>query len=226
MLRVALTGGVGSGKSAVAAMLRDLGASISRSDEVGREMMRAGQPVFRAIRDHFGLSVVLENGELDRSALAQLAFQQGRVEELNAIVHPAVIAAQARWMDGIATEHPGAVAVVESALVFETKHGVSFHSEEASNVTAALWRTRFDRIVVVTASIALRRERYMQRAGTPTAAADFDRRAAAQWSDAEKSALADFLIPNEGSLNELRNLTSALYLRLRHEAADAGNEAM
>src|ERR1700712_3993392 len=115
MLRVGLTGGVGSGKSAVADMLGELGARVSRSDEVGRVMMQPGQPVMQAIAAHFGPSVLTDAGTLDRARLAQIAFADGRVEELNALVHPAVIAEQSRWMEAVGIELPSAVAVIESA---------------------------------------------------------------------------------------------------------------
>lgn len=223
MLRVALTGGVGSGKSAAAVMLRDLGAFVSQSDEVGRALMQPGQPVFDAIRDQFGPAVISGKGELDRSVLAEMAFEQGRLEDLNAIVHPAVIAAQACWMDAVGKKDPCAVAVVESALIFETKHAAPSLDDYDSR---APWRPRFDRIVVITTPITLRRDRYVQRAGTPSAAADFNHRVAAQWSDEQKAALADFVIPNGGSLEELKRRMDTLFLQLRQEAADAVKEAM
>lgn len=229
MLRVALTGGVGSGKSAAGAMLRELGAHVSQSDEVGRAMMQPGEPVFHAIREHFGTVVMAANGELDRAALADIAFRQGRVEELNAIVHPAVIDAQERWMNSVGAKNPGAVAIVESALVFETRYSPSPKVETLLTDTAAPWRTRFDRIVVVTTPAELRRDRYLRRASwqsVAVAAADFEHRAAAQWSDTQKAALADFVVPNGGSLDELRDRVEVLYLNLRQEAADSIQEAM
>lgn len=227
MLRVALTGGVGSGKSAAAVMLRTLGAQVSQSDEVGRALMQPGQSVFHDLVKHFGRSVLLVNGKLDRSALASIAFEQGRVEELNAIVHPAVIAAQAQWMERVGANDPCAVAVVESALVFETRHGA-----DAAGQAAVPWRSRFDRIVVVAAPMEVRRSRYMQRilqGGTlsaDAARADFDRRAAAQWTDDRKAALADFVIRNDGSLQDLQGQVAGLYKLLQQEAADVATEAM
>ncbi|MGI4852642.1 MAG: dephospho-CoA kinase [Janthinobacterium lividum] len=227
MLRVALTGGVGSGKSAAAAMLRALGAQVSHSDEVGRALMQPGQPVFAGIREHFGPAVLQANGELDRAALASIAFAQGRVEELNAIVHPAVIAAQAQWMERVRADDPSAVAIVESALIFETRHG-----DSVSGQASAPWRSRFDRIVVITAPVELRRRRYVERvlqsAGRDAAAAsaDFDQRAAAQWTDKRKAALADTVIRNDGSLQDLQHHMAHLYQTLRQEAADDATEAM
>ena len=119
MLRVGLTGSLGSGKSTVAAMLRELGAYVVEADELGRALMEPGQSVFSAIVEKFGREFLDSDGRLDRPRLAQLAFQEHRVGELNAIVHPATIEAQQRWMDEIFARDPAAVAVVESALIFE-----------------------------------------------------------------------------------------------------------
>ena len=119
MLRIALTGGAASGKSAVAAMLRELGAFVSQSDEVARAMMQPGEAVYDSIVQQFGPQVVQADGTLDRRELARLAFHGGRLQALNAMVHPAVIAAQTAWLRTVAAEHPRAVAVVESALVLE-----------------------------------------------------------------------------------------------------------
>src|SRR5271163_2692624 len=94
MLRVGLTGGLGSGKSTVAAMLKDLGAYVLSADEIGRKLTEPGQACYTAIVENFGEGVVREDGSLDRPALAKIAFGDGRVEELNAIVHPATIALQ------------------------------------------------------------------------------------------------------------------------------------
>lgn len=207
MLRVALTGGVGSGKSAVADMLRTLGAKLSQSDEIGRAMMQPGHAVFDSIVAHFGPTVLAADGSLDRRALARAAFEGNRLEELNALVHPAVIAAQALWMNAIAAEDAGAVAVVESALIFETIHG------------AAPWHQRFDRSVVVTAPVQVRRARFIQRSHSAEAAgADFDRRAAAQWSDERKAALADYVLQNDGTLQQLQTKVAELYARLHAES--------
>ena len=117
MLRVGLTGGLGSGKSTVAAMLREAGAQVVEADALGRTLMEPGQPVFAAIVKHFGPEVVGLDGRLNRAFLADLAFRHGRLQELNAIVHPPVIEAQARWMDGVFARDPSAVAVIESALI-------------------------------------------------------------------------------------------------------------
>ena len=231
MLRVGLTGGVGSGKSRVADMLAELGAHVSRSDEIGRALMQPGQRVMAAIVDYFGASVLTQAGTLDRAELAQIAFSEGRVEELNALVHPAVIAEQSRWLDAIAAEEPGAVAVVESALIFETRHTPAEPSQADPQEAAAPWRTRFDRIVVVTAPEALRRQRYIARvsgAGVDAeqAAADFNRRMRVQWSQERKAAWADVVLENDGSMEDLRKKVENLYAGLKQEAIDGSSGAM
>src|SRR5579863_3427678 len=119
MLRVGLTGGLGSGKSTVATMLRELGAQVIEADALGRQMMEPGRAVYAEIVRHFGQQVVGGDGQLDRKRLAEIAFREGRLQELNAIVHPAVIEAQARWMKELFAREPAAVAVIESALIFE-----------------------------------------------------------------------------------------------------------
>jgi len=119
MLRVGLTGGLGSGKSTVAEYLRELGAEVVEADALGRELMEPGQRVYDEIVRGFGPEVVNPDGRLNRARLAGLAFNGGRLKDLNAIVHPAVIEAQRRWMDEVFARDPAAVAVVESALIFE-----------------------------------------------------------------------------------------------------------
>src|SRR6202166_2421388 len=101
MLRVGLTGGLGSGKSTVAQMLRELGAEIIESDELGRALMEPGQEAFKEIVRVFGDDVVMADGRLNRARLGEMAFKGGRVKELNAIIHPAVIEAQRRWMEQV-----------------------------------------------------------------------------------------------------------------------------
>src|ERR1035437_7108249 len=117
MLRVGLTGGLGSGKSTVAEILRSLGAEVIEADELGRALMEPGQAVFSSIVEHFGAEVVAPDGRRNRARLAELAFNGGRLQELNAIVHPAVIAAEERWMEQVFARNRAAVAVVESALI-------------------------------------------------------------------------------------------------------------
>src|SRR5580658_1586980 len=221
MLRVGLTGGLGSGKSTVAAMLRELGAEVTESDALGRAMMEPGQPVFAEIVKHFGPEVVGADGKLNRARLAELAFQHGRIKELNAIVHPPVIEAQKRWMEEVTARDPKAIAVVESALIFEVVRDAQARGE--TNHPMADWRKRIDRVVVVTAPDEVKVKRYAARVspdgqGREEIEADARERLKHQVPEAEKAAQADYVIDNSGDMGALRERVKALWERLKAES--------
>jgi dephospho-CoA kinase len=221
MLRVGLTGSLGSGKTTVATILRELGAHVVEADALGRQMMEPGQPVYAEIVRAFGHEVVAADGRLNRTRLAELAFQHGRLNDLNAIVHPAVIEAQQRWMEDIFASDPSAVAVVESALIFEVVRDARARGEEEG--VLADWHRRIDRIVLVTAPDELKIARYAARV-TPdgqareAAEADARQRLAHQIPDAEKAALSDYVIDNNGGKEELHVQVVALWHTLHDES--------
>jgi dephospho-CoA kinase len=221
MLRVGLTGGLGSGKSTVASYLRELGAEVIEADALGRVVMEPGQPVYVEIVRAFGPEVVGAEGRLNRARLAELAFQGGRLNELNAIVHPAVIAAQQRWMEEIFAGDPAAVAVVESALIFEVMRDARARGEMEG--VLADWRRRIDRVVLVTAPDEVKIARYAARVcpeGTSREAAEVDARLrlAHQIPDAEKASKSDYVIDNTGDIAALRLQVDALWQKLKHES--------
>ena len=201
MLRVGLTGGLGSGKSTAAGIFKARGAHILSSDEIGRKLMQPGQNVFETIVATFGPAVVMADGALDRAALAKIAFTDGRAEELNAIVHPAVIARQEELAHKIADSEPNAIVLVESALIFETNYG----GKEG-------WRKRFDKLILVTAPEEMRVARFLKRstAGRQVSAselaaleAEAHRRIAQQIPDEQKAAYCDYVLTNNGDVKEL-----------------------
>jgi dephospho-CoA kinase len=200
VLRVGLTGGVACGKSTVARMFADLGAHIADADTIVHELYRSGQDVYQELVKRFGQDIVNSDGEIDRAKLATAAFDGGRVEELNKIVHPAVIRAQEQWMRGLGAKDPYAVAIVEAALIFEA--GV---------------KDRFDRIMVVACKPAQKAVRFAQRTGMPEVDArlDVERRNKAQIPDEEKARRADFVIDNSGSLEETRHQVQRIYAELK-----------
>jgi dephospho-CoA kinase len=227
MLRVGLTGGLGSGKSTVAQMLRQLGAEVIESDELGRSLMEPGNPAYDEIVHAFGLEVVGADGRLNRPRLADLAFKANRVKELNAIVHPAVIEAQAEWMKQVFARDAGAVAVVVSALIFEVERDARTERDalDGGATTAAYddLRKRIDRIVLVTASDEDKISRYVARVctcgmGMEKAEADARARLAHQIPDRDKIARADFVLENTGDLDSLRSQVEALWSRLKQES--------
>jgi dephospho-CoA kinase len=175
MLRVGLTGDLGSGKSTVAKMFAARGAVVFSSDEMGRAMMQPGEPVYAKVLQHFGNEVLTVDRLIDRAELAKIVFTEGRLEELEAIVHPAVIEEQARRIEALARAQPEAIVVVESALIFSTKHG---------GATGERWSERFDRIVLVTAPEEMKIARYVRRASAGRVLSDEKR--AAMEADARR----------------------------------------
>ncbi|MGA2349598.1 MAG: dephospho-CoA kinase [Terracidiphilus sp.] len=220
MLRVGLTGGLGSGKSTVAAMMRSLGAEVVEADELGRSLMEPGQAVFSEVVRVFGPEVKGADGRLNRARLAKMAFQGGRLNELNAIVHPAVIAAEQRWMEQVIARSPAAIAVIESALIFEVERDARARGE--SETVLADWRRRMDRIVVVTAPDELKIARYAARICSmekdrESAEAHARLRLIYQIPDAVKAANADYVIDNSGDKENLHVQVEELWSRLQTE---------
>lgn len=154
MLRVGLTGDLGSGKSTVARMLGERGAVVLSSDEMGRALMQPDERAYAEVIAKFGNQIVATDGSIDRTKLAALAFdtKQPRIEELNAIIHPAVIEAQAEQLAALEKTNPRAIAVVESALIFSTLYAPS-----------GSWRERFDCILLVDAPEEVKIARFVDR---------------------------------------------------------------
>jgi dephospho-CoA kinase len=181
-------------------MFAELGANIVDADAIAHELYRPGQEVLQELVRHFGAEILKPDGELDRARLATLVFDGGRVEELNKIVHPAVIRQQDQWMRSLGEKDPYAVAIVEAALILEA--GVKDH---------------FDRIMVVTCKPEQKVARFAKRTGLSedAARADVERRNKAQIPDAEKARRADFVIDNSGSVEETRHQVQRIYSELK-----------
>ncbi len=209
MLRVGLTGGLGSGKSTVAKMFTALGAYLIEADLIGRELMQPGQQVYSDIVEQFGSGILQPDGMLDRRKLSSMAFDGGRIEELNRIVHPAVIAVQERWSRELFAKDPEAVAIVESALIFEAER----------SATVPDWAKRFDRLILVAAPDEVKIARYVQRISPgrwdEVAAADARARLAKQIPDSEKIPRCHYVIQNTGTLAETEERVRAIYVELR-----------
>lgn len=203
MLKVGLTGGVACGKSTVGEMFVKRGARLIKADEIAHQLMRPGQPVYQEVVQHFGRGIVGEDGSIDRQKLARAAFGGGRVEELNRLVHPAVIAHQERWMEEEAARHRDAVVIVEAALILEA--GV---------------QKRFDKIIMVTCRPEQKAARFAERQGITDEAArqEVERRQAAQRSDEEKIRAADYVIDNSGSRAETERQVEQVFRELKQLA--------
>jgi dephospho-CoA kinase len=212
MLRVGLTGGLGSGKSTVAGIFEELGAAVISADQLGRQLMQPGEPVYAAIVETFGQAVVRGDGSLDRKALAELAFQHNQADRLNHIVHPAVIAAEEEWMQGVFTADAQRVAIVESALIFEAeKWG-----------TAPGWVQRFDKLILVVVPDEVKIARFVSRmmaidgpeGRREALIQDARARMAVQIPDQEKAGRCEYVIDNSGSIEETRKRVEEIYREL------------
>jgi dephospho-CoA kinase len=221
MLRIGLTGSLGSGKTTAAAMLRSLGAVIIEADALGRELMEPGHDVFSQVVAQFGSQILAPDGRLNRARLAEIAFKEGRLQDLNAIVHPAVIDLQRQLMNEAFARDPKAVAVIESALIFEVVRDARARGE--TNPLYIDWRRRIDRVIVITAPDDLKIARFVARLDLPpenraAAEADARSRLAHQIPDAEKAAEADYVIDNSGDIFALQLQVNELWPRLAAES--------
>jgi dephospho-CoA kinase len=207
VLKVGLTGGIAAGKSAVGGMFRQRGAHVIQADEVSHQLMQPGEPVYREVVARFGAGILDSDGNVNRARLAELAFgsaaQESRVDELNRIVHPAVIQRQEEWMAQVAAGDSHAVAIAEAALILE------------AGMTKYL-----DRLVVVTCRPEQRIERWARRfkVDPETARREVTRRLAVQLPDEEKIKVADYVIDNSGTLDQTRQQVEKIYAELKKEA--------
>ena len=189
-----------------------LGAYLVQADEIAHRLMQPGEPVYQQVLEHFGREILDPDGRINRSRLAEAAFgsagmgdasKASRIEELNQIVHPAVIKKQTEWMDELGCRLPDAIAMVEAALILE----------------AGAAKT-FDRLIVVTCRPEQRIARWARRlkVNEDTARREVERRMAAQLPDEEKIKAADYVIDNSGSLEETNRRVREVYEILERDA--------
>jgi len=206
LLKVGLTGGIASGKSVVGVMFVALGVHLIQADAIAHELMQPGEAVYQEVVQHFGEGILNADGSVNRARLAEAAFgavgDPSRIQELNAIVHPAVIRRQEDWMAEVGRRDPGAIGIVEAALILEAGSAKSF-----------------DRLVVVTCRPEQRIERWAARVGVDeeTACREVARRMAAQFPDKEKIKAADYVIDNSGSLDDTRRRVGQVYVEFKRD---------
>jgi dephospho-CoA kinase len=225
MLKVGLTGGIASGTSVVGEMFVALGAHLLQADRLAHELMRPGQPVYDEVVRHFGQAILDPDRSVNRAKLAEAAFggsggsgspdspaessmaasqMSSRIEELNRIVHPAVLRRQDEWMEEVGRQDPNAVAMVEAALILEAGAAKSF-----------------DRLIVVKSTDEERFARFARRQNLPLEAArkEVQRRMAAQLPEEIKIKAANYVIDNTGSLDRAREQVQRIWEALRADAA-------
>jgi dephospho-CoA kinase len=180
MLIVGLTGGIGAGKSTVGNMFAQLGAIVIDADQLAREAIEPGSSGFDEVVSLFG-EQVLSDGDIDRSALGKIVFSDSKKrKELEGIIHPRVQDALALRIKGL---NPGDILIYEIPLLVETGA-----------------EKKFDYVITVESDIENRLDRLFERGLDEDEA---ERRIAAQASQAEREAIADFVIVNDGDRAEL-----------------------
>jgi len=205
VLKVGLTGGIASGKSRVGEMFGVWGVHSIQSDKIAHKLIEPGGPAYHEVVAQFGTGIVNPDGTINRARLAEAAFGgtgPSRIEQLNRILHPAVIERENAWMESLGRRDPHAIVMVEAALILEARAA-----------------ERFDRLVVVTCRPEQRILRWATRLGvdTETARREISRRSAAQLPDEEKVKAADYVIDNSGSLEETQKQVAEIYQKLRRE---------
>lgn len=202
MLRIGLTGGIGSGKSTVAALLVERGAHLVDADRIAREVVEPGTPGLAAVVEAFGPGVLTAEGALDRPALAAVVFADPQQRaRLDGVVHPLV---RARAAELVAAAPPGAVVVQDVPLLVETGQAAAF-----------------DLVLVVRAPLELRLERLVERGMTED---DARARIAGQATDEQRAAVADVVLDNAGSRADLADQVARFWAE-RVEPARGGDAA-
>ena len=188
MLKVALTGGIGSGKSTVADFLDELGAYVIDSDQLARDVVERGTPGYEAVLAAFG-DGILADGEIDRAKLAEIVFKDATARaKLESIIHPLVRDAAEKMMKSLPAD---AVVINQIPLLVETDGA-----------------KRFDFVITVSADEDIRRRRLIERGMKDY---EITKRLAAQVNDAAREAIAHSVIRNDGSIDELRHVVEELW---------------
>jgi dephospho-CoA kinase len=198
MLKVALTGGIGSGKSTVADFLDELGAYVIDSDQLARDVVECGTPGYEAVLAAFG-DGILTDGEVDRAKLAEIVFKDAAARAtLESIIHPLVRDAAEKMVKSLPAN---AVVINQIPLLVETEGA-----------------KRFDFVITVSADEDIRRRRLIERGMKDY---EITKRLAAQVNDAAREAIAHSVIRNNGSIEELRHKVEALW---RHDLVPRSTE--
>jgi dephospho-CoA kinase len=195
-----LTGGIASGKSTVAAMLRDLGAHIIDADKIGHEMLLSTSPTYPELVAAFGRGILDSAGRIDRKKLGPLVFSDpAKLQQLNRVVHPHIIERIGQLAAQHCSQHPGAVVVVDAALIYETGIPGRFAK------TIVAWCRPEQQIKRLIEKNSLSRE-------------EAEQRIASQMPAEEKRRRANFVVDCSGSLEETRRQVENLYPVLKQLA--------
>ncbi len=199
MLKVGLTGGIASGKTYVADLLRDLGCEVSDADVVARTIVEPGQPAYQDIVQTFGSEILHPDKTIDRARLGAIIFtdEQARLK-LNALTHPRIHEAQSRWLAEVAERNPNAITITDASLMIESGG-----------------YKKFDKIIVVYCSLEIQLERLMTRNNLPCEEAM--KRIATQMPASEKLKYADYSVETSGGFESTHQQVRSLYMELEKQ---------
>lgn len=202
MLVAGLTGGIGSGKSTLAQMLAELGAEVIDADHIGRQALEPGEPAWHSVVDQFGDEILsAASMNIDRKRLASIVFADpGKLAALNAIVHPIITHRIADTLEALSGTDE--IVILDAALIVE----LGIHDG-------------LDALIVVTADEKVRHARLRQDRGMM--GAEVAERMAAQRPESELVAVADIIVSNDGSVEDLRAEAARVWEELRERAATA-----
>ena len=200
ILRVALTGGIACGKSVVAEILKDKGCFVYSADAAAHDLMTPGQPAWKKVVARFGRGVLNPDGSVNRSILGKIIFENAEARHfLNALIHPLVLAEQAKVIATVERQGRHAIFVSEAALTVE-----------------AGYAPLFDKVIVVHCRTSLQARRLMERNGIGETAAR--NKIGSQLPQEDKLKQADYAIDTSGSLAETVEQTERVFAALIQDA--------
>lgn len=192
---VGLTGGIGTGKTTAATILAELGAVVIDCDGLGREVAEVGGSAYESIVERFGRAILAEDGSIDRPALGAIVFNDSAaLDDLNAITHPAIDGEIAKRIDSAPDD---AVVVLDMAVLVESDLGKGLYEE----------------VLVIETPPSVRLHRLVTERGMSEA--DAEARMASQASDEERRLVADFVLVNDSSVDQLRSSLTTWWRRAR-----------
>ncbi|MBA64314.1 MAG: dephospho-CoA kinase [Candidatus Marinimicrobia bacterium] len=193
MLKVGLTGGMGSGKSVVSTFFKDWGAYIFDADTIAKNILNTNKIAQNEIIAEFGTDVIDINGNINKKKLGRVAFLNDNNQlKLNTIIHPYVFEEIDLCFQSVLQKGAHKIFVVDAALIYES--GADAH---------------MDYVLVVTSHLKLRTERVMNRGGISRE--DFLKRIDLQWSEKDKVEMADYVIHNNSTKEELKKEVKNIY---------------
>jgi dephospho-CoA kinase len=202
MLMVSLTGGIGSGKSVVARMLKDEGAYIIDLDDLARRVVEPDKPAWRDVVAYFGTGILNPDRTLNRSALAEIVFSDPKSRKvLEEFTHPRIFEERDALVEAIKDKDPCSIVVIEFPLLFELR-----------------FQKKFDKVILVYVSRDSQIRRARERDGISEE--EVEQRLGAQIPIDEKGSLSDYIIDNEGGLDNTRDQVRGVMRDLRKLARE------